>query len=159
MQIFILVFWYVDGSTVWNKMLKIHDNILPIKCVSAAHVEHKCTGKLEVFIMAGGDNWRCSHLSMCHYSDVLMAMMASQITSFMIVYSTVYLGADQRKHQSSVSLVFVRGIHQGPVNSLHKGPVTRKMFLFDDVIMRVVHTYYYQPESVSFLTLNNLCHH
>ena len=29
----------------------------------------------------------------------------------------------------------MRGIHRWPVNSLHKGPVTWKMFLFDDVIM------------------------
>ena len=42
---------------------------------------------------------------------------------------------DQRKHQSSASLAFVRGIHRGPVNSPHKWPVTRKMFPFDDVIM------------------------
>ena len=27
------------------------------------------------------------------------------------------------------------GIHRGPVNSPHKGPVTRKMFPFDDVVM------------------------
>ena len=40
-----------------------------------------------------------------------------------------------RKHQSSASLAFVRGIHRRPVNSPHKGPVTRKMFPFDDVIM------------------------
>ena len=44
-------------------------------------------------------------------------------------------GADQRKHQSSVSLAFVRGIHWWPVNSPHKWPVTQKMFPFDDVIM------------------------
>ena len=50
-------------------------------------------------------------------------------------YSIVYSDADQRKHQSSASLVFVRGIHRGPVNSPHKCPVTRKMFPFDDVIM------------------------
>ena len=43
-----------------------------------------------------------------------------------IVYSTVYLGADRRKHQSSASLTFVRGIHRWPVNSPHKGPVTRE---------------------------------
>ena len=64
-----------------------------------------------------------------------MSAMASQITSLAIVYSTVYSGADQRKHQSSVSLAFVRGIHRSPVNSPHKGPVTRKMFPFVDVIM------------------------
>ena len=70
-----------------------------------------------------------------HYNDVIMRTMASQITSRTIVYSTVYPGADQRKHQSSASLAFVRGIHRGPVNSPHKGPITRKMFPFDDVIM------------------------
>ena len=64
-----------------------------------------------------------------------MSMMASQITSLTIVYSTVYSGADQRKYQSSASLAFVRGIHRWPVNSPHKGPVTRKVFPFDDVIM------------------------
>ena len=52
-----------------------------------------------------------------------------------IVYSTVYSGPDQRKHQSSASLASVRGIHWWLVNSPHKGPVTRKMFSFDDVIM------------------------
>ena len=46
-------------------------------------------------------------------------------------------GADQRKHQSSSSLAFVRGIRRWPVNSPHKGPVTRKMFPFDDVIMPI----------------------
>ena len=53
----------------------------------------------------------------------------------MVVYLTVYSGADQRKHQSSASLAFVKGIHRSPVNSPQKGPVTRKMFPFDDVIM------------------------
>ena len=70
-----------------------------------------------------------------HYNDVIMGSMASQITSPAIVYSAVYSGADQRKHQSSAALVLVRGIHQGPVNSPYKWPVTRKMFPFDDVIM------------------------
>ena len=40
-----------------------------------------------------------------------------------------------KKHQSSASQAFVRGIHRWPVNSPHKRPVTRKMFPFDDVIM------------------------
>ena len=57
-----------------------------------------------------------------HYSDVIMTAMASQITVVSIVYSTVYIGEDQRKHQSSSSLAFVRGIHRWPVNSPHKGP-------------------------------------
>ena len=64
-----------------------------------------------------------------------MSAMASQINSPTIVFSTVYSGRDERKHQSSASLAFARGIHRWPVNSPHKGPVTRKMFPFDDVIM------------------------
>ena len=43
-----------------------------------------------------------------HYSDAIMGAMAFQITSLTIVYSTVYSDADQRKHQSSASLAFVR---------------------------------------------------
>ena len=70
-----------------------------------------------------------------HYSDVIMGTIASQISSLTIDYSTVYSDADQRKHQRSASLAFVRGIHRWPVNSPHKGHVTRKMFPFDDVIM------------------------
>ena len=69
------------------------------------------------------------------YNYVIMGAMESQITSLAIVYTAVNSDADQRKHQSSASLAFVRGIHRGPVNSPHKGPVTRKMVPFDDVIM------------------------
>ena len=68
-----------------------------------------------------------------HYSDVIMTEMTSQITSLTVIYSTVY--SVKKKHQSSASLAFVRGIHWWPVNSPHKGPVTQKMSPFDDVIM------------------------
>ena len=72
----------------------------------------------------------------CRYdSNVIIITMTSQITCVLIVYSTVWSGTDQRKHQSSGSLAFVRGIHRSPMNSPHKRPVTRKMFPFDDVIM------------------------
>ena len=64
-----------------------------------------------------------------------MSAMTSQTTGASIVYSAVLSGACQRKHQSSASLVFVRGIHQEPVYSPHEGPVARKMFPFDDVII------------------------
>ena len=81
--------------------------------------------------------WICLWVVAEHYSDVIMGAMVSQIISVSIVYSTVRSGADQRKHQSSSSLTFVRGIHRWPVNSPHTGPVTRKMFPFENVIMIV----------------------
>ena len=68
-----------------------------------------------------------------------MGPITSQITSLTIVYSTVYSDADQRKHQSSALLAFVRGIHRGPVNSPQKWPVMRKMFPFDDVIIHCLY--------------------
>ena len=63
---------------------------------------------------------------MKHYSDVIMDTIASQITSLTIFYSTVYSDADQRKHQSSAPLAFVRGIQMAS---------NAEMFPFDDVIM------------------------
>ena len=65
-----------------------------------------------------------------------MSAMAIQITGLTIVYSTVYSGTDETKHQSPASRAFVRGIHRLPVNSPHKGPVTRKMFPFDVIMLR-----------------------
>ena len=71
-------------------------------------------------------SWGCVHLRWCgsleddtlcclgHYGDIIMGAIASQITSLSSVYSTVYSDADQRKHQSSASLAFVREIHRGP---------------------------------------------
>ena len=70
-----------------------------------------------------------------HYNDVIKSAMASKITSLTIVYSRVNSGTEKRKHQIFASLAFVRGIHWAPLNSTHKGPVTPKMFPFDDVIM------------------------
>ena len=64
-----------------------------------------------------------------------MTTVASQITSLTVVYSIVYLGADKKKTPKLrvTGLCVVNS--PGPVNSLHKGPVTRKMVPFDDVIM------------------------
>ena len=64
-----------------------------------------------------------------------MSTMASQTTAVSIVCPTVCFGADKRKYQSSASLASVSGIHRSPVDSLPKGPVTRKIFPIDDVIM------------------------
>ena len=84
-----------------------------------------------------------------HYNDVIMSTAASPITSLTIACSSIYSDADQRKHQSSASLAFVRGIHRGPVNSPHKWSVTRKMFPFDDVIMA-------KPRDTTMPTLSSL---
>ena len=96
-----------------------HFSLKPMSC--------QCVSNMVIPIMYNENH--------CHYGDVIMGAIASQITSLKIVYSTVYSDADQRKHQSSASLAFVWGIHRGPMDSPHKWPVTLKMFLFDDVIM------------------------
>ena len=57
-------------------------------------------------------------------------------SSASLLFATVSSGAHQRKYQSSASLASVRGIHRSPVDSSHKGPVTRKRFPFDDVFMK-----------------------
>ena len=44
--------------------------------------------------------WFGKKCTVVYYNDVIMDAMASQNTSFTIVYLTVYSGADQRKPQS-----------------------------------------------------------
>ena len=70
-----------------------------------------------------------------HYNDVIMFAMASQITSLTIDYSTVNSWRRSKKTSKLYVTGLVRGIHRRPVNSPNKGPVTWKMFSFDDVIM------------------------
>ena len=68
-------------------------------------------------------NYSCKH-----YDDVIMNAIASQITSLVIVYSTVFSDADQSKHQSSASLAFVWGIHRDRWIPRTKGQLRRKCF-------------------------------
>ena len=75
------------------------ENILTIPTMHWSHIP-QCNVQI-----------RYVHIFVWHYGDVIMSM-ASQIISHTILYSTVYSGADQRKHQSSASLAFVRGIHR-----------------------------------------------
>ena len=75
-----------------------------------------------------------------HYSYVIMSAMASQITGGSIVCSTVCSGVDQRKHQSSSSLAFVRGILTAVLSLTWKSPyVDKTVFILrrgpDDVVM------------------------
>ena len=67
----------------------------------------------------------CYSVLHIHYNDVIMSDMSSQITSLTTVYLTVYSRCRSKKHQSSATLAFVRGIHRWPVNSPHKLPITR----------------------------------
>ena len=65
-----------------------------------------------------------------------MSAIASQITSVSIVYLALCSGEDQRKQQSCASLAFVMGNHRWPLNFPHKGPLTRKIFAFDDITIQ-----------------------
>ena len=71
----------------------------------------------------------------------------SQITGVSIVCPAICSGADQRKHQISASLAFVRGNQRRSVDSPHKGPVRWKMFPLDDVFMISGRTYYESTKS------------
>ena len=51
------------------------------------------------------------------------------------LFTQPFVQGQIKENQSSASMAFVRGIHRWPMNSPHKGPVTRKIFPFNDVIM------------------------
>ena len=95
-----------------------------------------------------------------HYIDVIMTKMAPQITSLTVVYSIAYSGADQRKHQSSASLAFVRGIHRDRGIPRTKGQWRGKCFhlmtssWYSSVYIGVTVLYqsFTGSEAVSFVT-------
>ena len=116
------------GSNILWHILKVHITELAAS-IASGPLWH-CRNSTPKLYICGLFYSKCKH-----YNDVIMGAMAYQVTSLTIVYSIVYSGADQRKHQSSASLAFVWGIHRWPMNSPHKGSVTRKMLPFDDVIM------------------------
>ena len=122
------IFFRVTQLALGQSCIMIAPSAVKFECTNCGHD----TGKTDLYQTVTHHN---TERTIHHYNDVIMGAIASQITSLTIVYSIVYSDADQRKHQSSASLAFVRGIHRGPVNSPHKWPVTRKMFSFDDVIM------------------------
>ena len=112
-----------------------------------------CSGYIYIYIYISSVLGKPTWFILPHYDDVIMGTIASQITSLTSVYSNVYSGADQSKHQSSASLAFVWGIHRGPVNSLHKWPVTRKMFPFDDVIMHIHQGFFAGPGKIVWVPM------
>ena len=96
-------------------------NTLLFKC-KINHTESYTLGKTadtQYFPVINADenwtqaaDWVMGKFCQPHYRYIIMSTMAFQITSLTIVYSTVYSGSDQRKHQSSASLAFVWGIHR-----------------------------------------------
>ena len=70
-----------------------------------------------------------------HYIDVIMTTMASQITSLL---NRLFWRRSKKTSKLRVTGLCA-GNSPGPVNSPHKGPVTRNMFPFDDVIMTLFH--------------------
>ena len=124
---------YCDKQNMRIYMLLITMEIVPAQ--TTAIVIKDAINCVLCFVVVCFIMWGVDPYALIIISDVIMGAMAHQITCLTIVYSTVYTGVGQRKHQSSASLASVRGIHRWPVDSPHKWPVTRKMFQFDDFIM------------------------
>ena len=106
--------WFHVGSLCWNSchFIALQGTICLI-CISKCKMlryDRKHNDYVFVISEHCDDtcSWKIRAQRRQHYNDVIMSEMASQITSLMIVYSTVYSDADQRKHQSSASLAFVR---------------------------------------------------
>ena len=123
--------YHSNGIIIWDIEIRHIKNIF--ESISVGHNENSS------FVLS-------LYVILHRYCDVIMGAMASEITSLTIVYSTVYSGADQRKHQSSVSLAFGRGIHRGPVNYPHKWPLTRRMFPFENLGMLYFISFLWQRE-------------
>ena len=104
-----LTYWLLHNLT-W---CTLHPHILGFAAVKMQYWRYF----YKYFALISSTDVKCTehdtglHIT-CHYIDVIMTTMTSQITSLTVVYSTVYSDADQWKHQSSASLAFVWGIHR-----------------------------------------------
>ena len=116
-----LFWWYCFINNSWQDVNFIYMQIFMTTkfFFRIRFLESQDYNKREWYVIRFGEQgiicgWMCNncywHIYSLHYDDVIMGKMASQITSLTIVYSTIYSGADQRKHQSSASLAFVRRV-------------------------------------------------
>ena len=134
-KMIILCIWCISSKLIWLRLLIVTSKLFRMdrandifewwSCDAIMTSRHEHTPRVIVRLIRGD------------YGDVIMGVIASQITSLSIIYSNAHSDADQGKHQSSASLAFVRGIHRRPVNFPHKWPATRKIFPSDDVIMEI----------------------
>ena len=78
-----------------------HISILPDQCkmsnISAQHVFNSIRLVQHIWILSDQCNKSEYHLISALYNDVIMSAMVSQITSLMIVYSTVYSRCRSKK--------------------------------------------------------------
>ena len=126
---------YLTFELIWKKIRWINEYIDGLFCMRRHDMETLLSllviiRSFDIFPVVE----QALAIDLCDYSDVIMSTMASQITSLTILYSTVYLGVNQRNRQSSASLAFVRGIHRWPVTSPHKDSDSDSKGLFKVMI-------------------------
>ena len=96
----------VSGDLLGTQNAIIHNRSLAFMLHDGWLELHICRYVYMRTLVQGPGKWL--HPIKYNYTDVIMGAIASELTSLTIVYSTVYSDADQRKHQSSASLAFVR---------------------------------------------------
>ena len=118
--------WFI--TTLMLPMSQWFSNIMSTMATNIVHfqVNHVLAAGVinELSFERYGNDLRCATFEpvLCiidiigtfHYIDVIMTMMASQITSLTVVNSIVYSDANQGIHQSSASLAFVWGTGEFP---------------------------------------------
>ena len=115
-------------TKLWDWGWKEHVTLKFDKLLGGRRLPNSTAIALTQTVLGGLETARSSD----HYSDVIMSAMAPQITGASIVCSIICSGADQRKHQISAPLAFVRESTSGrwiPSKGQKRGK------WFDDVIM------------------------
>ena len=119
-------------SMLWKIIMKNYSNLYTVEieilfgqlfCVLDSFITN-CKNE-SVFIPHVYDKAAKKSLQWCHNGRDSVSNHQSHDC---LLNRFIHSDANQRKHQSSASLAFVRGIHRWPVNSPQKWPVTRKRF-------------------------------
>ena len=105
---------------------------------NALELRHSCTNPSKWYLLFDLDCalTQGSDFESKHYNDTIMGAIASQIIQPHDCLLNCLFRRITKKTSNLRVTCFARGINRWPLNSPHKGSVTRKMFPFDDVIMR-----------------------
>ena len=143
------ILWFIILNDYWYTLRWRHNgrdsvsNHQPHDCLlqSLFRPRSKNTSKLRVTGLCAGNSPGTGEFPSQMASNAENVSISWRHHDLIKLYSTVYSGADHRKHQSSASLAFVVGIQRWPVNSPHKWPVTRKMFLLWIMSWKTIYIY------------------
>ena len=131
-----IMIWYKGtNDTINTKFGTCHDSWAAVTCLEQTALSQFFNYEL-IRVLCIAAPLPCF---LTHYTDVTMTILLSQITDNFAVFFNRSFKRTSRKTSKLRVTCLCEGNPPWPVDSPHNGPVKRKIFPFDDVIMSPTH--------------------